>query len=119
MPCVCYGQSLVAVVYSHLPWEGQDAGWQGVSVQLDAHRVFLQQTLLTVVTEGAVSEKHQPVSVAFAYQGEEQVSMWAQKDQRWPAGHLQFMPEMRLTVVHHWVADVVTKHSTANVVQDL
>lgn len=119
MPSVCYDQSLVGVVYSHLPREGQDAGWQGVSVQLDAHCVLLQQALLPVVTEGAVSEKHQPVAVAFAHQGEEQISTRTQEDQCGPAGHLQVMPETRLAVIHHWVANVIAKHGAANVVQDL
>lgn len=78
MPGVGYGQSFIAVVYGHFPWKRQDTGWQGVSEQLDPHCVGLQQTLLPVVMEGAVSKKHQPVAVAFAHQGEEQVPTRAQ-----------------------------------------
>lgn len=78
MPGVCYGQSFIAVVYGHFPRKRQDAGWQGVSEQLDPHCVRLQQALLPVVMEGAISKKRQPVAVAFAHQGEEQVAMWAQ-----------------------------------------
>lgn len=78
MPGVCYDQSFLAVVYGHFSWKRQSAGWQGVSVQLDPHCVRLQQTLLPVVTEGAVGKKHQLVAVAFAHQREEQVATWAQ-----------------------------------------
>lgn len=119
MPGVCYGQSFLAVVYSHLPRKRQGTGRQGVSVQLEPHWVCLKQTLLPVITEGAVGKKHQPVAVAFAHQGEKQVATWAQQDQRGPAGHLQFMPEACLAVVHHWVTDVIAEHGAANVVQDL
>lgn len=119
MSGVCYGQSLVVVIYSDFPRERQDAGRQGVSVQLDPHRVRFQQALLPIVAEGSISEKHQPVAVAFAHQGEEQVATRSQQDQRGPTGHLQFVPELRLAVVDHWVADVIAEHGTANVPQDL
>ena len=119
VPSVSYGQSFLAVVYSHLSRKRQDAGWQGVSVQLDSHCVGLQQALLPVVTEGAGSEEHQPVPVAFAHQGEKQVAVWSEQDQRGPAGHLQLMPEARLAVVHHRVADVIAEDGAANIVKDL
>lgn len=77
MPGVCYGQPFLAVVYGHFPRKRQDAGWQGVSVQLDPHGVRLQQALLPVVTESGISKKRQLVAVAFTHQGEEQVAMWA------------------------------------------
>lgn len=119
MPSVRYGQPFLAVVHSHLPRKRQDAGWQGVSVQLDPHWVRLQHAPLPVVTEGAIGKKRQPVAVAFAHKGEEQVAARSKQDQRGPAGHFQFMPEVRLAVVHHWVADVIAENSTANIVQDL
>lgn len=116
MPCVSYGQSLISAVYSHLSWEGKDARWQGVSVKLDSHCMSLQQALVSVMTKGSFSKKHQPVSATFAYQGEEQVAMWSKQDQGGPARDLQFMPETRLTVVYHRVSDVIAKNSAANVV---
>lgn len=119
MPGICYGQSLLAVVDGHLPRKRQDGGWQGVSVQLDAHCVRLQQALLPVVAQGAVSKKHHPVTVAFAHEGEEQVAARPQQHQRGPAGHLQVMPEPRLSVVYHWVADVISEDGTADVGEDL
>lgn len=119
MSSICNGQSLLAVVHGHLPRKRQDGGWQGVSVQLDAHCVRLQQALLPVVAEGAVSKKHHPVAVAFAHEGEEQVATWPQQNQRGPAGHLQLMPETRLAIVYHRVGDVIAEDSAADVGEDL
>ena len=119
MPSVCYGQSFPAVVYGDLSRKRQHAGGQGVPVQLDAHCVCLQQTLSPVVTEGEVSEERQPVAVALAHQGEEQVAPGSQEDQGGPAGHLQVMPQARLAVVHYRVADVIAEHSAPDVVEDL
>lgn len=119
MSRVCYGKSFTAVVYSHLSRKGKDAGWQGVFVQLDSHCVSLQQTTLAIIMKGAGSEKHQPVKVAFAHQGEEQVATWSKQDQRGPAGDLQFMPQRCLAVVYHRVGNVVAEHGTSDVVQDL
>lgn len=107
MSCVCYDKPFSTVVYSHLSRKGKDAGWQGVFVQLDSHCVSLEQATPPIITQSAVSEKHQPVTVALTHQGEEQVATWSEKDQRGPAGDLQFMPETRLAVVYHGVADVV------------
>lgn len=119
MSSVRYGQSLLNAVYGHLPGERQDAGRQGVSVQLDAHCVCLEEIPLPVVMQGAGRKQRQPLAVAFAHQGEEQVAAWAQQDQRGPAGHLQVMPEARLAVVHHRVADVIAEHGAADIVQGL
>lgn len=119
MPSVSYGQFLIAVVYGHLSRKRQDAGRQGVFVKLHPHWMSLQQGLLPVVTQGAVSKKHQPVALPFTHQREEQVATWPQQDQCRPAGHLQLVPKARLTVIHHWVADVITENSATNVVQDL
>lgn len=78
MPGVCYGQSLIAVVYGHFAWKRQDTGWQGVSEKLDPDCMRLQQTLLPVETQGSVGKKRQPVAVAVAHKEEEQVPTWAQ-----------------------------------------
>lgn len=116
MPSVRYGQGFVAIVYSHLSRKRQDAGWQRVSVKLDSHRVSLQQALLPIVTQGAFRKKRQPVAVPFAHQREEQVAAWSQQDQRRPARYLQLMPKVRLTVVHHRVADIIAEDSAANII---
>lgn len=119
MPGVCYGYSLILLIYGYFPRKRQDAGRKRVSKQLDGDCVCLQQAALPVVTEGSVSEKHLFVEVAFAHQGEEQVAARAQEDKRGPAGHLQLVPETRLAVIHHRMADVVAEHGTADVVQNL
>lgn len=119
MPGVCYGYSLTPVVDGYFPWKRQNAGGKGVSEQLERHCVCPEQAALPVVTEGGVGEKHLFVPVALAHQGEEQIATRPQEDKRGPAGHLQRVPETRLAVIHHRVADVVAEHSTADVVQDL
>lgn len=79
----------------------------------------LYQAPLAVVAKGGGGEERLPVAVAFAHQGEEQVAAGAQEDERGPAGHLQLVPEARLAVIHHRVADVVAEHGAADVPQDL
>lgn len=71
------------------------------------------------MAEGTTGKKCQPVTVAFTHHGEEKIGTRSKQDQRWPAGHLQLMPEVSVAVVHHRVADIVTKDGTANIVQDL
>lgn len=119
MARICYGQLFAAVIHSHLPREGKDAGWHRVLVELNCHRVGLQLALFLVITESNISEKCQSVAVAFAHQGEEQVAAWSQQNQCGPAGDFQFVPERRLIVVDHWVADVISEHCAPDVIQDL
>lgn len=119
MPSVGHHQPLADVIHGNLPRERQHAGGQGVSQQLDAQLVLLQLAALPVVAQGGAGEERQLVAVALAHHGEEQVSPRAQQDQRGPAGHLQLVPEERLAVVDHRVADVVAQHGAADVVDDL
>lgn len=112
-------QPLAVVVHGNLPWERQQAGGQGVSQQLDAQLVLLELAALPVVAQGSVGEERQLVSVALTHHREEQVTPRAQQNQRGPARHLQLVPEERLSIVNHWVADVVTQHGAADVVDDL
>lgn len=119
MPGVCYGYSLILVIYGYFPRKRQNGGRKRVSKQLDRDCVCLQQAALPVVAKGSVSEKHLFVEVAFAHQGEEQVATRAQEDKRRPAGHLQLVPEIRFAVIHHRMADVVAEHSTADILQNL
>lgn len=112
-------QPLAAVVHGNLPWKRQHAGGQGVSQQLDAQLMLLQLAALPVVAQGGACEECQLVAVALAHHREEQVATRAQQDQRGPAGHLQLVPEERLAIVDHRVADVVAEHGAADVVDDL
>lgn len=119
VPSVGHHQPLAAVVHGNLSWERQQTGGQGVSQQLDAQLVLLQLAALPVVAQGGAGEECQLVAVALAHHREEQVSPRAQQYKRGPAGHLQLVPEERLAVVDHRVADVVAQHSAADVVDDL
>ena len=119
VPGVCYRQPLPPGVHRHLPREGQDGGGQRVPVESDPHRVVPQQASVPVVSEGGLGEEGEPVAVFLPHHREEQVAAGPQEDERGPAGHLQLMPQPRVAVVHHRVADVVAEYSAAHVPKDL
>ena len=110
---------VAAVVHGDLPREGEERRRQGVPVQLHPHALRRQQPPLAVELQGGVRQERQPLAVALAHQGEEEVPPGPQQHQGGPAGHLQVAPQPRLPVVHHRVADVVAEHGAAHVVQHL